>query len=228
MGFLDFLRRTPGKPDTPIDRSIEEIQLGASIEEIEHDPHWEEISGPDKMIFDSGISGERLFTTSSGTPRVCGFIKSKIYKIAMAVDGEEAESYMSNFSQKYGRPNKPKKGTYSWEDKLTSLEVNLSKHQANIMLTDKGLLLEAMPRGRMKPNNKVAIGFCIAALLFDGFAASELWTIKRLQLWGISGKAQVVYVFYEAERGEGGGGYEHHSAEVVIEGTHRAIIRRRI
>jgi hypothetical protein len=148
MGILDFLGIRSRKPNAAIERSIQRFQLGTSAKTFEKDPQWQELTGPEKMMFYSGLADERLFSAASGAPCMCGFVNDRLYKIAMGVEASQADSYTTLFSQKYGRPSKPKSRTYLWEDDATSLEINVREPQANVMLTDKHLLGEAYRHGR--------------------------------------------------------------------------------
>jgi len=143
MRLFDILRSPINETSKNIERSLEGIQLGTPIENFENNPDWYEITGPEKAMFESGLSGERLFATSHGTPRMCGCVFDKVYKISVMISPSEGNSYLKEFMEKYGRPSKPRKGWYAWDNENVNLEFILGGPQTNIMLTDKQLLMKA-------------------------------------------------------------------------------------
>jgi hypothetical protein len=126
-----------------LERSLEGLQLGQPVHSLESDGHWYELAGPEKMMFRSGLRDERLFTTETGTPRMCGFLSGKLYKVALMLPLSQADSYVRTLTGKYGKPDRPEGNCWSWEDEATVLEVTTRSQQANVMLTDKTLLIRA-------------------------------------------------------------------------------------
>lgn len=145
MGIFDRLfGLSSSKSSIDLQRSLERIQLGTTVDVFESDSAWEEIVGSEKAMFGSSLSGERLFMTSSGDRQfVCGFVFDKLYKIGIKAPASDTDFYLKQFTDKYGRPIKPERGCYMWENDNTALELMTSGPQLNILLTDKNLLKKA-------------------------------------------------------------------------------------
>ncbi len=124
--------------------SLEGIQLRTKLDVIESDPEWEELIGAAKRPFMSGLPGERIFMKSStGKYLFCGIVFNRVYKIGMMDSASRMNSYLKQFTNRYGRPSKPQNGWYSWENRNTALELVRSGYQVAIFLTDKNLLRKA-------------------------------------------------------------------------------------
>lgn len=141
MSLMKWLRGSSAEPRVAIQRSLGGIVLGTPISSIEHSSEWCEMT--DTAAFFAGISGERLFMIQEGQPRMCGFVRGELYKVALAASPSDGKAYIDEFTAKYGRPQKPRRMTRLWEDKQTCVEVHMRRPLNNIMLTDTALLRRA-------------------------------------------------------------------------------------
>jgi len=144
-GIFDRLfRPSSSKSSIDLQRSLEGIQLGTTVELFESDSAWQEIVEPEKAMFESGLLGEKLFMMSSGDKQfVCGFVFDKLYKVGITAPASDTDFYLKQFTDKYGRPIKPEFGCYMWENDNIGLELIKGEAQLNIFLTDKNLLKKA-------------------------------------------------------------------------------------
>lgn len=147
MGMFNRLFGKSSSESTAIiERSIEGIELCTSIDVFENQPEWEELFGPLKEIFESGIPNpdvSRIYVKESENKSVvCGFLNDSLYKVAITLAVIEKDTYFTQFQQKYGKGNKIRRGYFEWENNNTKLELMEAGPQLNIYLTDKNLLLK--------------------------------------------------------------------------------------
>lgn len=142
MGIFDFLTGSNSGYAKNLERSLAGINLGTEQSFFECDSDWEELKGPAKAQFQSGLPNEKIFVSTGNNLVVCGCVLNQVYKIAYVVETTDGHIRVSGLTQQYGQPKK-KGALHTWQNETISLEVSVRSTQVNMMLTDRQLLTKA-------------------------------------------------------------------------------------
>jgi len=137
---LEDIRKEPVMAHKLINKTLDNISLGESIDYFNNNNEWSEVTDEgSKELFAPSPKGEILFEKSGAKYIVAACVLEKCYKIALQTSHPDGQEKIKLFSKQYGSPIKEESWWNIWDDGETTLEIMTRMPVVNIILTDKEL-----------------------------------------------------------------------------------------
>ena len=138
--WIPIFKKKQVKVHQSINKSIENVSLGESVDYFRNSNEWNEINDEiSKAMFAPSPKGEVLFQKIDTQSMVAACVLGKCYKIALQTSHSDGQDKINMFSKKYGNPIKIESWHNTWEDEETTLEIMTRMPVVNIILTDRQL-----------------------------------------------------------------------------------------
>jgi len=121
-----------------IPRSLAGVRLGTSVEELEKNHNWKELTEEEKKPLELGADFEERIFGSLKMNLIAGIRKNTIWKISFAhIRDKRLEKLVSKIHARYGTAEDNLEEWILWEDDHTRLDYLPKGNKGNLTLTAK-------------------------------------------------------------------------------------------